>query len=95
MSGAKPVTTYLEVQSTVKDCCWAAGRKNWGELLALAGGQLLSGVSAPWFEKLSLEYLLATPHEVYIASGAAGLLAAVRPSDPGSTPRRVNGDCSA
>jgi iron complex transport system substrate-binding protein len=69
VSGTKPVTTYLEVQSTLDDCCWAAGRKVWGELLALAGGQPLPGVTAPWFEKLSLEYLLSTPHDVYIASG--------------------------
>ncbi|MCZ7463998.1 ABC transporter substrate-binding protein [Rhizobium rhizogenes] len=79
VSGAKPVTTYLEVQSTLDDCCWAAGRKNWGELLALAGGQPLPGVVAPWFEKLSLEYLLATPHEVYIASGG-GWASGGRPS---------------
>ncbi|MFF2324344.1 ABC transporter substrate-binding protein [Agrobacterium sp. NPDC058088] len=79
VSGAKLVTTYLEVQSTLDDCCWAAGRKNWGKLLALAGGQPLPGVAAPWFEKLSLEYLLATPQEVYIASGG-GWASGGRPS---------------
>lgn len=71
VSGTKPVTTYLEVQSTLDDCCWAAGRKVWGELLALAGGQPLPGVTAPWFERLSVEYLVSTPHDVYIASGGA------------------------
>ncbi|EUB99229.1 ABC-type transporter, periplasmic subunit [Rhizobium sp. CF080] len=69
LKGAEPVTTYFEVQSTVDDCCWAAGRKVWGDLLAIAGGQPLPEVKAPWFQKLSLEYLLAAPHEVYIASG--------------------------
>ena len=83
VSGAKPVTTYLEVQSTLDDCCWAAGRKNWGELLALAGGQPLPGVIAPWFEKLSLEYLLATPHEVYIASGGGWASGGRPPIGPG------------
>ncbi|CVI58578.1 ABC transporter substrate-binding protein [Agrobacterium leguminum] len=83
VSGAKPVTTYLEVQSTLDDCCWAAGRKNWGELLALAGGQPLPGVVAPWFEKLSLEYLVATPHEVYIASGGGWASGGRPPIGPG------------
>lgn len=26
-------------------------------------------VTAPWFQKLQLEYLLSTPNDVYIASG--------------------------
>lgn len=81
-----PVTTYLEVQSTLDDCCWAAGRKVWGELLALAGGQPLPGVTAPWFQRLSLEYVVATPHDVYIASGggwASGSRPAIGPAiDP-------------
>ncbi|APO76909.1 iron-siderophore ABC transporter substrate-binding protein (plasmid) [Rhizobium etli 8C-3] len=87
VSGTKPVTTYLEVQSTPDDCCWAAGRKVWGELLALAGGQPLPGVTAPWFEKLSLEYLVSTPHDVYIASGG-GWAAGSRPAiGPGIDPK--------
>ncbi len=86
ISGAKPVTTYLEVQSTLDDCCWAAGRKVWGDLLALAGGQPLPGVTAPWFEKLSLEYLLATPHEVYIASGGGWISGGRPPIGPGIDP---------
>lgn len=67
--GVSPVTTYLEVASSMDDCCWAAGNKIWGELLKLAGGGTLPGVTASWFQKLQLEYLLTTPHEVYIASG--------------------------
>ncbi|WP_244506396.1 ABC transporter substrate-binding protein [Pararhizobium polonicum] len=87
VSGAPTVTTYLEVQSTPDDCCWAAGRKVWGELLALAGGQPLPGVTAPWFEKLSLEYLLSTPHDVYIASGG-GWASGNRPAiGPGIDPK--------
>ena len=85
VAGAEPVTTYLEVQSTVDDCCWAAGNKVWGELLELAGGRTLPGVTAPWFQKLQLEYLLSTPHDVYIASGG-GWSAGGRPSiGPGLT----------
>ena len=69
LKDAQSVTTYLEVQSTVDDCCWAAGTKIWGELLKLAGGKTLPDVTAPWFQKLQLEYLLSTPNDVYIASG--------------------------
>lgn len=79
LTDAQPVTTYLEVQSTLDDCCWAAGRRIWGELLELAGGRVLPGVTAPWFQKLQLEYLLATPHDVYIASGG-GWAAGGRPA---------------
>ncbi|WP_245578868.1 ABC transporter substrate-binding protein [Inquilinus limosus] len=71
VAGAAPVATYLEIQSTVDDCCWAAGNRIWGELLALAGGKVLPGVTAPWFQKLQLEDLLVTPQEVYIASGGS------------------------
>lgn len=86
MAGAAAVATYLEVQSTVDDCCWAAGTKVWGELLELAGGKTLPGVTAPWYQKLQLEYLLSTPHDVYIASGG-GWSAGGRPSiGPGFTP---------
>ncbi|HEV2502609.1 MAG TPA: ABC transporter substrate-binding protein [Mesorhizobium sp.] len=85
VAGAAPVTTYLEVQSTVDDCCWAAGSKVWGELLELAGGRTLPGVTAPWFQKLDLEYLVSTPSDVYIASGG-GWSAGGRPSiGPGFT----------
>ncbi|WP_428032587.1 ABC transporter substrate-binding protein [Ancylobacter sp.] len=84
--GAAPVTTYLEIQSTVDDCCWAAGNRIWGDLLARAGGRTLPAVTAPWFQKLHLEYLISTPHEAYIASGggwAAGGRPAIAPGlDP-------------
>lgn len=79
LAGARPVTTYLEVQSTLDDCCWAAGKQVWGELLTLAGGQPLPGVTAPWFQKLQREYLMATPHDVYIASGG-GWVSGGRPA---------------
>lgn len=86
LAGAKPVTTYLEVQSTADDCCWAAGRKVWGTLLELAGGTLLPGVTAPWFQKLSVEYLITEPHDVYIASGG-GWATGIRPAiGPGLDP---------
>jgi iron complex transport system substrate-binding protein len=83
VSGTKPVTTYLEVQSTVDDCCWAAGKRIWGDLLAMAGGQPLPAVTAPWFQKLSPEYLLSTPHEVYIASGGGWAEGSRPPIGPG------------
>lgn len=87
LAGAVPVTTYLEVQSTVDDCCWAAGNRVWGELLELAGGKTLPGVTAPWFQQLQLEHLLATPHDVYIASGG-GWSAGGRPGiGPGLDPK--------
>ncbi|SAH95987.1 ferrichrome/ferrioxamine B periplasmic transporter [Bordetella ansorpii] len=86
LADAPRVTTYLEVQSTLNDCCWAAGTQVWGELLALAGGRTLPGVTAPWFQKLQLEYLLSTPHDVYIASGG-GWASGGRPAiGPGLDP---------
>ncbi|MEM9633663.1 MAG: ABC transporter substrate-binding protein [Pseudomonadota bacterium] len=86
LSGAQPVVTYLEIQSTLEDCCWAAGTRNLGELLELAGGEPLPGVTAPWFQKLQLEHLLKTPHDVYIATGG-GWPGGGRPSiGPGLDP---------
>lgn len=64
-----PVKTYLELQSTYDDCCWAAGQRIWGSLLALAGGRHLDAVKAPWYSQIALEQLLAESPEVYIASG--------------------------
>jgi iron complex transport system substrate-binding protein len=88
LAGAPAATTYLEVQSTLDDCCWAAGTQVWGELLALAGGKPLPGVTAPWYQKLQREYLLATPFEAYIASGG-GWAAGGRPAiGPGIDPAR-------
>lgn len=88
VSGAPAVTTYLEVQSTPDDCCWAAGGRIWGELLSRAGGAPLPGVTAPWYQKISLEHLLSTPHEVYVASGG-GWSSGSRPAiGPGIDPRR-------
>jgi iron complex transport system substrate-binding protein len=71
LSGVSPAVTYLEVQSSTSSCCWAAGDKIWGELLTLAGGRTLPGVTAPWFQQLSLEYLLSVPHDAYIATGGS------------------------
>lgn len=71
LSDVDPAITYLEVQSSMDSCCWAAGQKIWGELLTLAGGRPLPGVTAPWFQQLSLEYLIATPQDAYIATGGS------------------------
>lgn len=44
-------------------------------------------MTAPWFEKLSLEYLLSTPYDVYIASGG-GWASGSRPAiGPGIDPK--------
>lgn len=87
LKDAGPVTTYLEIMSTVSDCCWAAGTTVWGELLALAGGQTLPGVTEAWYQKLQLEHLLKTPFDVYIASGG-GWAAGGRPAiGPGIDPQ--------
>jgi iron complex transport system substrate-binding protein len=69
VEASTPVATYLEVQSTLGDCCWSAGRNLWGELLQFAGGRTLDGVDAPWFQKLQLEYLMSARQDVYIATG--------------------------
>lgn len=79
LQGTTPVTSYLEIQSSLEDCCWAAGNQIWGELLRLAGGQTLAAVTEPWYQKLSLETLLTTPHDVYLASGG-GWAAGGRPA---------------
>lgn len=71
LDGAAPRKTYLELQSTYDDCCWAAGNRVWGELLRLAGGRGLDAVSAPWFAKLGIEQLIAEAPEIYIACGGA------------------------
>lgn len=86
LEGVTPVVTYLEVQSTLDDCCWAAGQRVWGELLALAGGQTLPGVRAPWFQKLQPDALMTAAHEVYIASGGAWVSGGRPPIGPGLAP---------
>ncbi len=84
--GIPPVKTYLEVQSTDDDCCWAAGQRIWGDLLAMAGGRNLSAVTAPWYAKIAVEQLMAEAPAVYIASGGA-FGAGVRPGiGPGLDP---------
>lgn len=88
LRGLTPCKTYLELQSTYDDCCWAAGTRIWGDLLALAGGENLSAVDAPWYAKVAPEQLIAEAPEVYIASGGA-YASARRPSiGPGLRPER-------
>lgn len=65
----KPIPVYLELKSIAGDCCWAAGRSKWGQLLQLAGGETLAVVNTAWAQKLSLEQLISEPQEVYIATG--------------------------
>lgn len=80
------VKTYLELQSTYDDCCWAAGRRIWGALLELAGGHHLDGATDPWYTQVALEQLLAESPEVYIASGGT-FSPAIRPAiGPGLDP---------
>nr|WP_305123161.1 ABC transporter substrate-binding protein [Roseomonas sp. GC11] len=77
-----PCSTYLEVQSTFEECCWAAGGRIWGALLALAGGRVPGAAGARWFAKLSPEQLIAEAPAAYIATGGAyapGLRPAIGP----------------
>lgn len=67
----KPTKTYLEIQSTYDDCCWAAGQQIWGDLLHQAGGRNLSVIEAPWYAQVSIEQLMLEAPDVYIASGGA------------------------
>lgn len=71
LAAASPIKAYLEIQSTYDDCCWAAGRRIWGDLLARAGGRTLSALDAPWYAKIATERLMAEAPAIYIASGGA------------------------
>lgn len=71
LDATSPTKTYLEVQSTYDDCCWAAGRRIWGDLLGRAGGRNLSAIDATWYAKVAPEQLMVEAPEVYIASGGA------------------------
>lgn len=83
-----PTATYLEVQSTYDDCCWAAGRHVWGQLLARAGGRGPDAVKAEWYAKIAPEQLIAEAPAVYIASGGA-FGGGIRPEiGPGLDPDR-------
>ncbi|AWB08324.1 ABC transporter substrate-binding protein (plasmid) [Azospirillum humicireducens] len=93
LAGAPAVKAYLEVQSTYDDCCWTAGRRIWGDLLARAGGRNLSAVEgphgSPWYAKLAAEQLMTEAPEVYIASGGA-FGAGIRPGiGPGLDPEKA------
>jgi iron complex transport system substrate-binding protein len=79
LAGTERVKTFLEVMSLYDECCWAAGTRVWGELLADAGGRSLDGLDAPWTAKLSTEALIAQEPQVYIATGG-GYAAAMRPA---------------
>ncbi|MEP3114681.1 ABC transporter substrate-binding protein [Nisaea sp.] len=86
LDGISPRKTYLELQSTYDDCCWAAGTRIWGDLLGLAGGRNLTAVDAPWFAKLSIEQLIVEAPEVYMACGGA-FASDIRPAiGPGLAP---------
>lgn len=78
IGGVRLRKVYLELQSTYDDCCWAAGRQVWGALLALAGARPLDAVTAPWFQKLHVEQLIADQPDLYIASGG-GFARGTRP----------------
>jgi iron complex transport system substrate-binding protein len=87
LAGAPPRKTYLEVMSVSDECCWAAGQRIWGELLSLAGGRSLDGVSAPWFSRVQIEHLINDKPDVYIATGGA-FSSRSRPAlGPGFDPR--------
>lgn len=83
IAGLPARKVYLEVQSTYDDCCWAAGRHVWGDLLALAGGRSPDAVTAPWFQKLHVEQLIAEQPDVYVAAGGAFAKGTRPPIAPG------------
>lgn len=86
---APPRKVYLEVQSTYDDCCWAAGRQVWGDLLTLAGGRSLDAATAPWFQKLHVEQLIAEQPDLYIATGGAFARGTRPPIAPGLSAREA------
>ncbi|WP_024281192.1 ABC transporter substrate-binding protein [Xanthobacter sp. 126] len=86
---------YLEVQSTYDDCCWAAGRQVWGELLTRAGGRVLDAATAPWFQKLHVEQLIAEQPDLYIASGGAFARGTRPPIAPGLSIREAQAGLQA
>lgn len=63
-----------------------AGKRIWGELLTLAGGDTLPGITAPCFQQLSLEYLLSVPQDAYIATGGSWPAGGRPAIGPGLTP---------
>ncbi|MBD9528590.1 ABC transporter substrate-binding protein [Paracoccus sp. PAR01] len=67
--GADRPRVYMEIMSTFDDCCWSAGRAFWGDLIGMAGGDLIAS-SDGWSAKLSTEGLLAQQPQVYVATGA-------------------------
>lgn len=83
IGGIAPQKVYLEVQSTYDECCWAAGRQVWGELLALAGARPLDAVTAPFFQKLHVEQLIAEQPDLYVASGGGYARGTRPPIAPG------------
>lgn len=83
VANAPPRKVYLEVQSTYDECCWAAGRNVWGNLLALAGGKNLDAATAPWFQKLHVEQLIAEQPDIYVAAGGSFARGTRPPIAPG------------
>ncbi|MFB9970025.1 ABC transporter substrate-binding protein [Pseudoroseomonas cervicalis] len=71
LPGVAPRRAYFELQSTYDECCWAAGGRVWGALLALAGGRTPEAAADRWFARLPAEQLIAEAPEVYIATGGA------------------------
>ncbi|OKH86325.1 ABC transporter substrate-binding protein [Thalassospira sp. TSL5-1] len=86
LGNVAPTKTYLEIQSTYEDCCWAAGQQIWGNLLEQASGRNLSAIKAPWYAHVSTEQLMIEAPDVYIATGGA-YAADMRPAvGPGLDP---------
>lgn len=69
IKGQKKPRVYMEIMTSFNDCCWAAGNAFWGDLFAVAGGDLIKG-SNGWGGKLSKEGLIDANPEVFIATGS-------------------------
>lgn len=66
----------VESHAGMGECCFAPGRKNFGEYIAFAGGNSIAAAVLPGPNgHLSLEYVIAQNPDVYVATGGSHLAA--------------------
>lgn len=66
---------FIDMLAGLRDCCGSPGKGNFGEMVALAGGDNIGADRIPGpIGSLNLEYILARDPHVYVATGvfAAG-----------------------
>lgn len=78
-AGVKPgfrrPTVFIDMLAGLRDCCGSPGEGNFGEMVALAGGENIGAGRIPGpIGTLNLEYILSRNPDVYVATGvfAAG-----------------------